>query len=53
MAKQVPQPLHDREAKAKAKAAFPRCVVDLMVFLENRVKFRLGDADAGVPDLDA
>ena len=53
MAQQLPQPLHDGQAKAETEAPLARRVVDLMVLLEDRLKFRLGNADAGVPYLDA
>ncbi len=49
----VAQALHDRQPEAEAAAAFARRIVELMVFLEDRLKFVVGDADAGVPDLDA
>ena len=49
----VPQPLHDGQSKAEAAAPRSRGVVELMILLEDRLEFRLGDADAGVPDLDA
>src|ERR1700730_7037011 len=53
IAQQIPQALHDGETEAKAPAPFARGIVDLMVLLEDRLKFRVGDADSGVPDLDA
>ena len=48
-----PKPLHDRETKAKATASLARGIVELMVLLEDRLKFLVGNADPGVPDLDA
>jgi len=53
MAQQIPQALHDRETEAKATAPFARGIADLMVLLEDRLKFLGRDADTGVPDLDA
>ena len=53
MAKQIPQALHDGQAEAEATAALARGIVELMVLLEDRLKFLIGNADAGVPDLDA
>ena len=53
MAQQIPQALHDGETEAEAAAAFARGIVELMVLLEDRLKFLVGDADSGVPDLDA
>ena len=41
------------ETEAKAAASFARGIVELMVFLEDRLKFLVGNADPGVPDLDA
>ena len=53
VAQQIAQALHDRQAEAEAAAAFARGIVELMVLLEDRLKFLLGNADAGIPDLDA
>ena len=53
MAEQIAQALHDGEPEAKAAASFTRGVVDLVVFLEDRLKFLFGNADPGVADLDA
>ena len=53
MAEQIADPPHDRKAEAKPQAAFARLIADLMVFLENRLDFGVGNADAGIPDLDA
>ena len=53
MAQQIAQALDDRQAQAEAAAAFARGIVDLMIFLEDRLQLRFRDADAGVPDLDA
>ncbi len=47
------QALHDGETEAEALAALARRIVELMELLENRLKLLFGDADAGVPDLDA
>src|SRR5665213_2192303 len=53
MTQQIPQALHDGETEAEPAAAFVHGIVELMVFLEDRLKFLVGDADSGVPDLDA
>ena len=53
MAQKISQALHDGQAETKAAAAFARCIVELMVLVEDRLVFVLGYADAGVPDLDA
>ena len=53
MAQQVCQPLDDGETEAEAFAALARRIVDLMKLLEDRLKLLFGDADPGVPDLDA
>ena len=45
--------LDDREAEAQPLAALAGGVVQLMVFFEDRLQLGLGDADPGVPDLDA
>ncbi len=50
---QIAQALHDREPQTKAAAAFARGVVELMVFVEDRLKFFAGNTDAGIPNLDA
>ena len=47
------QALDDREAEAQPLAALAGGVVHLMVFFEDRLQLGLGDADPGVPDLDA
>ena len=49
MAQQISQALHDREAEAEAAASFARGIVELMVFLEDRLKFLVGDADCRCP----
>ena len=53
MAEQFAQAFDDREAQAQALASLAGGVVHLMVFVEDRPQLRLGDADPGVPDLDA
>ncbi len=53
MAQQLPQALHDGEAQAQAPAPFAGGIVELMVLVEDRFELVLGDADSGVPDLDA
>ncbi len=53
VAQQVRQALHDGETEAEALAALARRIVELMELLENRLKLFLGNADPGIPDLDA
>ena len=53
VSQQISQPPHDGKPKAQAAAAFARGVVELMIFLEDRLKFVFGNADAGIPDFDA
>ena len=52
-AHQVRQALHDGEAEAETLAALARWIVELMELLENRLKLLFGNADPGIPDLDA
>ncbi len=42
MAQQISQTLHDRQPEAKTAAAFARGIVELMVFLEDRLKLLSG-----------
>jgi hypothetical protein len=53
VAEQIPQTLHDGQAEAETPAPLTRGVVELMVLLEDRLKLPVGDANAGIPDLDA
>src|SRR6185437_14628756 len=53
MAEQIAQALYDRKPEAEAPATLARGVVELMVFVEDPLEFFAGDADAGIPDLDA
>ena len=53
MAQQIRQALHDGETEAEATAALAARIVELMELRENRMKLLFGNADAGVPDLDA
>src|ERR1035437_5365430 len=53
MAQQVRQSLHDEKTESEAAASFAHRVVDLMVLFEDCVNFLAGDADSGVPDLNA
>ena len=50
---QVRQPLDDCETETETLAALARGIVELMELLENRLKLSFGNADPGVPDLDA
>src|SRR6516162_4110096 len=52
-AQQVRQALHDGEAESETLAALARRIVELMELLENRLKLLFGNADPGIPDLDA
>ncbi len=52
VAKQGRQALHDRQSEPEAAAAFTRGVVELVIFVEDQLEIMIGDADAGVPDLD-
>ena len=51
MAQQFAQALHDRKTKAEAAAALARGIVELMVLLEDRLKFLVRDADRRYPRL--
>ena len=53
MAQQIPQALHDGETEAEATAVLAGRIVELMEFREDRAKLLLGDAGAGVPNLNA
>ncbi len=53
MAQQVYQALHDGETEAEATVVLAGRIIELMKFLEDRVKLLRGDAGAGVPNLDA
>src|ERR1700734_604924 len=53
MTEQFPQAFDDREPEAQTLAPLAGGVVHLMVFVEDRLQLGLGDADPGVPDLDA
>ena len=50
---QVRQAFDDRETEAEPFAALARRIVELMELLENCRKFLFGNADTGIPDLDA
>ena len=52
MAKQISEPLHNRETKAEPAAPFVRSVVELVKFTENRFVILFGNADTCIPDLD-
>ena len=53
MAEQVRETLYDRETEAEASATLAGGIVELMKLSKNRLKLLLGDARAGVPNLDA
>src|SRR5271170_1366762 len=53
VAQQVRQALDNGEAETEAFAVLARRIVELMKLLEDRLKLLFGDADPGVPDLDA
>ena len=53
MAQQISQALHDGQTETEATAALAGRIVELMELREDRVKLPLGDAGAGVPNLDA
>jgi hypothetical protein len=53
MIQQIAETSHNGQTEAKAAAAFARRVIELMVLLEDRVKFALWDSDSGVADFDA
>src|SRR6201981_415127 len=53
VAQQVCQALDDGETEAEALAALARRIVELMELLEDRLKLLFGNADPGIPDLDA
>src|SRR5271165_2883560 len=52
MAEQFAQAFDDREPEAQTLASLAGGVIHLMVFFEDRVQLRLGDADPGIPDFD-
>ena len=53
VAQQVCQALDDGETEAEALAALPSRIIELMELLKNRLKLFFGNADPGIPDLDA
>src|SRR5271168_2162505 len=53
VAQQVRQALDNGEAETEAFAVLARRILELMKLLEDRLKLLFGDADPGVPDLDA
>jgi len=52
-AEQPAKALHNGKTQAKAATSFPCRIIELVVLLEDRVKFLIGNADPGVPNLDA
>ena len=52
MTQKVAQALDDRKPQSQAPAALAGGIVDLMVFLEDRLEFGRRDAQPRVPDLD-
>jgi len=53
VAQKVGDPLDNGETEAKALGALARRIVDLMELLKNCLKLLFGNADPGIPDLDA
>ncbi len=52
MVQQRRQPLDDGQAQSQPAGALAGIVLELMVFLEDRIQVGFGDPDAGVPDFD-
>lgn len=53
MLQEISQALHNGKSEAKATILFARTIVELIVLVENRLKFVAGNTDPGVPDFDA
>ena len=53
MAKQGRQALNDGQPETEAETAFAGGIAELMIFVEDCLKILLGNADAGIPNLDA
>src|SRR5690242_12926033 len=53
MAEEMAQALDNGEAKAEPSAPFARRVVELVELVEDGAELGVGNADPGVPDLDA
>ena len=52
VAEQARQALHNRKSEPEAETALARGVAELMVFVEDCLEILLGNADAGIPNLD-
>ena len=50
---QIRQPLCDRKAETEPAAALARHIVELPELLEDRIQLSRGNADPGIPHLDA
>ena len=53
VSEQIGKALHNGKTETEALASFPSRIVELMEFLEDRLKLQFRDAGAGIPDLDA
>ena len=53
MPEKLAQALYDREAKTETPASVAGRIVELVVFLEDRLVLSFGNPDPGVPNLDA
>ena len=49
---QFAQALYDGKPEAEAPASLPGGIVDLMIFLEDRLQFGRRNTQPGIPDLD-
>ena len=48
----VREALNDGQSKTEAETALAGGITELMIFAEDRLKILLGNADAGIPNLD-
>ena len=53
MVKQDRQALNDGQPETETETAFARDIAELVIFAEDSLKILLGNADAGIADLDA